>query len=291
MNSIIPYPGGKSIIAKKLISMVPKHSCWAEVFCGAAWVTFAKDPNMSDLEVINDKDQGLINFWIAIREKPEEFLAQSEFAVRSRAQFDIYKPNKGRPRGPMPDVGAAWEYWYLINSSYTGSIGYPRWKYSPSGGKPTTRRVHYDSLVTMYPRILEIYHRLKRVDIECLDFRDCIGRYDRPGTFFFCDPPYWDRRSGPLDYAVRFSEQDHLDLANILCGLQGKFLLTYDDSINVRDAYDWAYIEPVKFRYSSPYGGSAGDNTVGEELIITNYDTSQSLGPLFASLQIPDSAI
>lgn len=283
MNSIIPYPGGKSKIASHLISLVPQHSCWVEVFCGAAWVTFAKDPSTSDLEVINDADQGLINFWRTIREKPSEFLAQSEFAVRSRVQFDTYKPNKGRPRGPMPDVEAAWEYWYLIQSSYTGSIGYPRWKYSPGGGKPTTRRVHEDNVVAMYPHILEVYHRLRRVDIECLDFRDCINRYDRPGTLFFCDPPYWDRTGGPNDYAVRFTEQDHLDLAEILAGIQGKFLMTYDDSATVRDAYDWAYIKPIKFRYSVPYGGSAGESTMGEELIVSNYDTAGVMGPLFAT--------
>ena len=285
MNSIIPYPGGKSKIASKLVSLVSKHSCWVEVFCGAGWVTFAKDPNTSDLEIINDADQGLINLWITIREKPGEFLAQSELAVRSRAQFDRYKENRGRPRGPMPDVEAAWEYWYLIQSSFTGSIGYPRWKYSPAGGKPTTRRAHEDDLVAMYPHILEIYHRLRKVDIECLDFRECISRYDRPGTFFLCDPPYWDRRSGPQDYAVRFTEQDHLDLAEILCSIQGKFLLTYDDSDIVRDAYDWAYIEPIKFTYSVPHGGSAGESMMGEELIVSNYDTAAVMGPLFSTLQ------
>lgn len=281
MKSIIPYPGGKSLIAGKLIKLILKHSCWVEVFCGACWITLTKSPTVSDLEVINDADQGLINFWMTIREKPHEFVEQSMFAVRSRAQFDIYKSNKGRPRREMPDVEAAWEYWYLIQNSYTGSIGYPRWKYSPAKGKSTTRRSHYADLVQMLPEILAIYNRLQKVDIECLDFRDCIDKYDRPGTFFMCDPTYWDRRSGPQDYAVRFSERDHQDLADILCNIQGKFLLTYDDSIIVRDAYDWAYIKPIKFRYSSPHDGSVGESTMGEELIITNYDTAQMLGPLF----------
>jgi len=189
MNSIIPYPGGKSKVRDKLLALVPKHSCWVEVFCGACWVTLAKSPTVSDLEVINDKDQGLINLWMTIREKPGEFIAQAWFSVRSRAQFDRYKENRGRPRKPIPDVEAAWEYWYLIQNSFTGSIGYPRWKYSPGGGKPTTRRAHHLDLIQMEPRIMEVYRRLQKVDIECLDFRDCIDRYDRPGTFFFCFPP------------------------------------------------------------------------------------------------------
>ena len=129
---------------------------------------------------------------------------------------------------------------------------------------------------------MEVYRRLRKVDIECLDFRDCIERYDRPTTFSMLDPPYWDPKSGPRDYAVRFSQQDHEDLAEILCSIQGKFLLTYDDSLTVRDAYDWAYIKPHSFRYSVPHAGSAGETTIGQELIITNYDTAQVMGPLFA---------
>ena len=274
----------------KLLALVPGHSCWAEVFCGACWITLAKDPNTSDLEIINDKDQGLINFWMTIREKPQEFIAQSEFAVRSRAQLDRYKKNQGRPRGPMPDVEAAWEYWYLIQNSFTGSVGYPRWKYAAQG-KPITRRSHYLDLIKMEPRIMEVYRRLQKVDIECLDFRDCIERYDRPGTFFMLDPPYWNPKSGPQDYAVRFSEQDHLDLYEILSRIQGQFLLTYDDSFIVRDAYDWAYIEPHSFRYSVPHAGSAGETTIGSELIITNYDTAGVMGPLFQAVQILDIVV
>lgn len=281
MNSIIPYPGGKSQVRHKLLSLVPSHSCWVEAFCGACWITFAKNPGMSDLEVVNDKDQGLINFWMTIREETEEFIAQSEFAVRSRAQFDRYKENQGRPRGPMPDVEAAWEYWYLIQNSFTGSVGYPRWKYAAQH-KPVTRRSHHLDLIQMEPRIMEVYRRLQKVDIECLDFRDCIKRYDRPSTLFMLDPPYWSPKSGPQDYAVRFSQQDHEDLAEILCSIQGKFLLTYDDSLTVRNAYDWAYIKPHNFRYSVPHAGSAGESTIGQELIITNYDTAQVMGPLFA---------
>jgi DNA adenine methylase len=96
------------------------------------------------------------------------------------------------------------------------------------------------------------------------------------------DPPYWSPRSGPQDYAVRFSQQDHEDLAEILYSIQGKFLLTYDDSVTVRDAYDRDYIKPHNFRYSVPHAGSAGESTIGQELIITNYDTAQVMGPLFA---------
>ena len=42
MNSPISYVGGKSILAKKIISMIPLHKIYCEVFAGAGWVFFKK---------------------------------------------------------------------------------------------------------------------------------------------------------------------------------------------------------------------------------------------------------
>ena len=288
MDSIIPYPGGKSLIASHILNRVPPHSCWVELKCGAAWATLAKDPSISELEIINDKYIWLVNFWRVIKHCPEEFLAQADMEIRSRAVFETYKAwLSSASLERMPDPEAAWAFWYLINSSFTGSMSYPRWKYVKAS-KPVTRKVHLADVLQRWPQIEAMYLRLRNVDIECLDFRECIERYDAPTTFFFVDPPYWTPRSGPADYAVQFDEQDHLDLADRLQNLQGRFLLTYEDSVKVRSAYQWAHIESIKFRYSAPHGGSAGESKVGEELIITNYDTARILGPLFAGLQKAD---
>ena len=62
-------------------------------------------------------------------------------------------------------------------------------------------------------------------------------------------------------------------------------MLTYEDSPTVRMVYRWANIKPVKFNYSVPHDGSAGEAKMGEELIIANYDLDEVLGPLFVSLQ------
>lgn len=45
MNSFIAWIGGKRILAKKIITMMPEHHCYVEVFGGAGWVLFRKEPS------------------------------------------------------------------------------------------------------------------------------------------------------------------------------------------------------------------------------------------------------
>ena len=47
--------GGKSKLRKTIIEMIPEHSCYIELFFGAGWVYFGKEP--SKVEVINDIDK------------------------------------------------------------------------------------------------------------------------------------------------------------------------------------------------------------------------------------------
>jgi len=42
MNSFLAYMGGKSLLAKKIITRIPEHHCYCEVFAGAAWMLFKK---------------------------------------------------------------------------------------------------------------------------------------------------------------------------------------------------------------------------------------------------------
>ena len=61
MNSPLSYIGGKSKLAKTIISMLPEHEAYCEVFAGAGWVFFNKEP--SKYEIINDLDSELITFY------------------------------------------------------------------------------------------------------------------------------------------------------------------------------------------------------------------------------------
>ena len=90
--------------------------------------------------------------------------------------------------------------------------------------------------------------RLDTVSIECLDWRECIDRYDTPRTLFYLDPPYHGREAGYG--AGLFAPGDHAVLAARLQRLRGRFLLSLADTPAMRRLFGWGSIETVDTKYS-----------------------------------------
>lgn len=86
LNSPIKWVGGKSRLRQQIIRLLPSHTCYVEPFCGAAWVLFAKPP--SKVEIINDIDGDLINFFRVVKSNPEEFIQSFNWDLVSRSEFE-----------------------------------------------------------------------------------------------------------------------------------------------------------------------------------------------------------
>lgn len=72
-----------------------------------------------------------------------------------------------------------------------------------------------------------IHERLQGVQIEKLDFRQLIEKYDRPTTFFYLDPPYvHSTRKSTNEYEHEMSNKDHVELVEILLNIKGKALMS-----------------------------------------------------------------
>lgn len=92
-----------------------------------------------------------------------------------------------------------------------------------------------------------IHQRLAAVYIDCLDFEAFIKRWDRPTTLFYLDPPYWACE----DYYGKrlFERADFERLAEVLKGLQGRFLMSPNDAPEVHRIFAGFAIQPVETIY------------------------------------------
>jgi len=253
MGALIPYFGGKSRLAKTIISKFPEHSCYVEVFGGAANVLFAKEA--SKTEILNDLDKDLITLYRVVKHHPEELHNQFKFSLVSRDEF-----NRQIQVNPdtLTDVQRAARYLYLQRTSFgakvngrvfgTGTTGVPRL-----------------NLFTLEQTIQDAWIRLAQVTLECIDFRELIPKYDRPHTLFFLDPPYWKFKC----YNHNFEEQDFVDLAEVLSSIKGRFLLTFNDTPEIRKIFAIFNIEEVELLYcmSNKLGSRS---KLRKELLISN---------------------
>ena len=241
--------GGKSKLRNTIIEMIPKHTCYVELFFGAGWVYFGKEE--SKVEVINDIDRELVNLFKIIKyHSPEiERLLQYEFSGR-----DIFEEYKNCSIEYLTEIHRAIRFLYLITQSFAG-------KGKVYGYGTTTKPSQH-----IFKEVLgEIRERLKNTYVENLSFEKIIDKYDREHSFFFCDPPYFET-SG---YDNKFGEEEHIILLDKLKNLKGKFLLTINDHPKVMEWYKDFNIKEVEVNYSV----SKEEKGRGKykELIITNY--------------------
>lgn len=236
--------GGKSRLRNKIIELLPEHKCYCEVFFGAGWVYFGREP--SKVEVINDKDSNVVNLFRVIKYHSEEMQRLLEYEVHARDIFDYYKNENTET-----DIQRAVQFFYRINTSFASRGN--TYGYAPSQPPKQKLKMSLD----------EIRDRLNNTYIENLDFEDLIQRYDREYTLFFCDPPYLET-SG---YEVEFKKDDHIRLHSTLTGIKGKFLLTINNHPFIKELYHNYDIIEIETMYSA----SKTSNKKITELIIKNF--------------------
>ena len=118
MDSPLAYIGGKSKLSRTIVEMIPEHQAYCEVFAGAAWVFFRKEP--SRYEVINDLDSDLVVFYRVLQSHLEEFLRQFKWLLASREWFQDWK--RQQEAGGLTDIQRAARYYYLQRQSFAGRV-------------------------------------------------------------------------------------------------------------------------------------------------------------------------
>ncbi|WP_077846348.1 DNA adenine methylase [Clostridium puniceum] len=243
--------GGKSKLRKTIIEMIPEdHTCYIELFFGAGWVYFGKEP--SKVEVINDIDKELINLFRMIKYHAPEIERQLEYEFSGR---DIFEEYKHYTLEHLTEIHRAVRFLYLISQSFAGKgnhFGYG------TNTRPSPQ-IFYNNVLK------ELKERLRNTYVENLSFEKIIDKYDRDYSFFFCDPPYFETAG----YGNSFGEKEHLLLRDKLKDIKGRFLVTINDHPKVREWYkDFNIIETtVNYSISKEKKGRGAY----KELIITNY--------------------
>jgi len=247
----LSYIGGKRAIAKPIIALFPDHTTYVEAFAGGAQVFFHKQP--SKVEILNDLDGEIVNFYRVCQQHYEELLRYFRFVIRSREWYALLKATDPKT---LTDIQRAARYMYLLKNCYAGLVC--NLDYSVNVSQPPSFNLE------RLPETLEAAHkRLARVQIESLPYEEILKRCDRPATFFYLDPPYYGRKL----YRHNLEPEDFAHMAERLKELKGKFLLSLNDVPEVRALFDGFVIRDIDLHYSA-------QKTAGrryKELIITNY--------------------
>ena len=91
MKTIIPWIGGKSLLAKRIVSLFPDNiGRYIEVFGGGASVLFYKEKH-APFEVYNDADSQLVNLFKCVKFHRSELQREISTYINSREVFEDIK--------------------------------------------------------------------------------------------------------------------------------------------------------------------------------------------------------
>jgi DNA adenine methylase len=200
-------------MVNKLLPLFPEHRLYCEPFCGGAATFWAKPP--SEIEVINDLNGEVSNFYQPLRDDFEELQRLINSTLFSRSDYFDALHVYQRPHMFAP-VKRAWAFYVVTNQGWGGKIG--TWGYGVGDNKREGSLSRKKDAFTA-----SLQERLKIVQVECNDALKVIKSRDREFSFFYIDPPYYNSCMGHYD---GYTAHDFEQLLQLLGTLKGKFLLS-----------------------------------------------------------------
>jgi DNA adenine methylase len=238
MRSLIKWHGGKSYDAKRIISYMPPHETYVEVFAGGLSVLLNKDPVKN--EVANDINPDLICFWQYVADHGRTMQVLLSRIPYSEAVFkDTFK--RQAKNSPID---------FLIRNRMSRSaLGKEfAWSDRLRGGQPE----NVNAWETIQQSIPDIQDRIKDVTFLNEHFREVIRRYDSKDTLFYLDPPYFpDTRIAKDIYDYEMNSFDHAELLELAIDCKGMVMLSgYSNYFYSMQLKSWKRIEWTRANHS-----------------------------------------
>jgi DNA adenine methylase len=236
-NQPLKFHGGKSYLASWLHSLAPpaldnkpKRGFYYThrniVFAGGLGEFWNWLPIKNVSECVNDTNEELVNFYEVLKDATsfKLFAKIVNMTPLSRHTFN----SVGTRRTPdTVDVPLAHDFFVRYRMSRQG-LG-------RDYATPTTRlrggmNENVSAYLSAVDGLADCHERLRRVELECLDFREFIYKRDHDKALFYLDPPYvHSTRTTPGGREYRgheMSDADHTDLLDQLTAIDGKFMLS-----------------------------------------------------------------
>lgn len=185
VQPLAPWMGGKRLLAGRLARLIAAtpHSLYAEPFVGMGGVFFRKGCR-AKCEVINDVSHDVITLFRILQRHYTPFMDMLRWQITSRAEFERLA---AQTPASLTDLERAVRFLYLQRTAFGGKVVKQHFGVVYAGP------ARFD-IARLTPMLEQVHERLSGVVIERMQYLDFITRYDRPGTLFYLDPPYWATR-------------------------------------------------------------------------------------------------
>jgi len=258
------YFGGKQQLLKQLLPILPATSSYCEPFAGSAAVLINRDA--SPIEVLNDLNGDIVNFFKVLRQDPEKLVYALNMTPYSLQEFNDAWENTECP------VENARRFYVRVQMDIAKAGA--RKDRSWSTNRTYVNGNHSYCVKNFFkkqPGLLAVADRLRNCQIDNRPALKCIEKFDSKDTLFYCDPPYMPKtRSSANDYKFELNEEGHYTLSALLNKVKGKVALSGYDHPLMNEWYPAGQWHKTLFKSRRP-SMSKGSGLVRQECLWTNY--------------------
>lgn len=265
IKSPLRYPGGKSRAIDEIMKYIPPHfSEYREPFLGGGSMFIYLRQKFPNLKFwVNDIHPELYCFWQQAQNNLEELITGIEKIKHTCEDGQaLFTELVNQDSEQLTAQERAIRFFILNRITFSGTV--------ESGGysKQAFAKRFTDSSIK---RLRDLGAIFKGVKMTNLDYSELL-KAEGEKVFIFLDPPYLSATKSRL-YGKRghlHTGFDHDQFAEVLKGCPHQWLITYDDCLEIRKNFEFAYIYEWQLQYGMN-NYKQGKAAKGKELMITNY--------------------
>ncbi|MEH2057327.1 MAG: DNA adenine methylase [Nostoc sp.] len=266
-KSPLRYPGGKSKAINQIVEYLPeKFSEFREPFVGGGSVFIYLRQKFPDVKIwINDLNRELFLFWkLAQSELPQLVKEIRHIKVKYTDGKLLFAELTSVDVNNLSDLERAVRFFVLNRITFSGTV--------ESGGfSPEAFHKRFtDSSIERLEKLENILS--ENVQITNLDYSHLLESEGK-NVFLFLDPPYFSATKSKL-YGKRgdlHTSFEHQRFAELLQQCHHRWLITYDNSPQILENFQWANISEWELQYGMNNYKQSGA-AKGKELFISNYE-------------------
>lgn len=266
------YPGAKSKLYDYIYNLIvveDKIGCnFYEPFAGSASLSlmFLENKVISKA-FINEKDPLLYYFWVSVFNHTDrliELIEKTDITITNWHEFAKYRDVRYIENKLPEEIGYAGLF--LNRTNFSGIL-----KANPLGGLEQlsdykidcrfNKKVIIQSIIniSMFKDKIEVYNE------DAIEFMKKYLKYKHNRkTFVYIDPPYY--KEGPGLYRYFYNHEQHLELSKYLGSKMFPWLISYDDTAEIRSMYSRKAYVNIYLDYS------VKTCKKGRELLISNME-------------------
>lgn len=264
--SPLRYPGGKSRAIPLIAQQLPKQfSEYREPFVGGGSVFVYLRQIFPQIPMwINDLNFDLYCFWNETKRDAKHLAFAVQHIKDNKTDGRaLFEELRGQIGTSLTDFERAVRFFVLNRISFSGTVDSGGYSEGAYRGRFT------DSAIA---RLVRLGSLLENVKITNEDYKHLLS-FPGNDVFLFLDPPYLAATKSRL-YGVNGTLHtifDHSEFAREMLKCQHSWLLTYDDSAEIRANFSFAFLDSWELQYGmNNYRREFAPK--GKELFISNYE-------------------